>query len=147
MHPAFLVINKIVCIQTEDLIESDDLYGVLGDSLLSLGQFNDNQERVDYPEIIIPDGVLELTLAEHDVADSDDVLGVIDLTQDMDMDREFGILEGRARYNVYFFVAGEPDEQLVDRCPEACPTCGGACLRKNHDGQVHWCGRHEWGAN
>jgi hypothetical protein len=148
MHPAYLDITKITCVTTEDTIGSDDLYGILGAVKFSLGSYNAGDVRTAFDEVVIGSGVTELTIAESDLVDPDDMLGTIDLTQDMDVDRIFGILSGSARYDIEFKVISADDDVTADACPSTCPTCGGACLkRSSHGGTVHWCGKHEWGAN
>lgn len=139
----FLRITKVSCIATEDTVGTDDLYVIIGPDSYSLGTYSAGSIRTDILDQVVPAGVTEATFAEKDFPDPDDVLGAIDLTQEMDVDRVLGIMEGSARYDISFLVVSEPG----DRCSSICPTCGGQCRRAGHDGTVHWCGQHEWGAN
>lgn len=149
MHPSFLMINRVVCNATEDTIGSDDLNAVIDGQSIPLGSFNAGDEVDLSIEMPIPEGVSTLKIVETDFPDPDDVLATIDLAQDMDVERVVGILEGDARYDIWFrVISGGDDVDRNGRCMETCPTCGGACLKDaNHGGTVHWCGRHEWGAN
>jgi hypothetical protein len=149
MRPAYLIITKVTCIATEDTFGDDDLYGIMGSVRFSLGSYSADVVRTDFVELVIPLGVTELTIAESDFPDSDDMLGTIDLTADMDRDRTFGILTDSARYTIDFMVVSEADD-VVDEsssCTATCPTCGNKCIRRHTPGQFHWCGRHEWGFN
>jgi hypothetical protein len=144
MRPSYLQITKITCLATEDDFGSDDLYGILGADAFSLGSYSANEIRTDVAEQVIPPGTTELTIAESDFPDPDDMLAQVDLTHDMDVDRTHGVMTGNARYTIEFRVVSEAQ----DKCPQTCPICGGPCLRdSSHGGTVHWCGRHEWGAN
>ena len=148
MRPAYLYVTKISCLATEDEFGNDDLYGVLGNDTFSLGSYAANDVRTDFAERVIAPGVTQWVIAESDLVDPDDTLATIDLTQDMDVDRTHGIMTGSARYTIEFKVIGEADDTVSDKCPESCPTCGDPCLHaSSHPGRVHWCGRHEWGAN
>lgn len=147
MRPAYLYITKVSCLATEDELGRDDLYGILGDETFSLGSYAADEQNTNVAERAIPQGVTDLTIAESDFPDPDDMLGTIDLTQDMDVDRVFGILTGSARYDIEFKVISEPEE-ASPRCGTSCPTCGNGCIKDpTHAGTVHWCGQHEWGAN
>ena len=147
MRPAYLHITRVTCLATEDEFGRDDLYGILGDETFSLGSYAADEQHAEFPERAIPVGVTEFTIAESDFPDPDDALGTIDLTQDMDVDRVFGIMTGNARYDVEFKVVSEAEE-ASPRCGSGCPTCGNGCIKDaNHGGTAHWCGQHEWGAN
>lgn len=148
MRPAYLYTSKITCLATEDAIGSDDLYGVLGDQTFSLGSYNVNDIQTGVTEQVIPVGVSELAICESDFPDPDDTLTIIDLTQDMDVDRTHGILTGAGRYTIEFIVISEPEEVIDSPCSASCPTCGYSCQRPaSHAGTVHWCGQHTWGWN
>ncbi|MGS1079941.1 hypothetical protein [Pseudoxanthomonas beigongshangi] len=149
MLPSFITFTRIVCHATDDITGADDLYAVIAGQSISLGRFSAGDDVSPYIEATIPEGVTRMTLMESDFPDSDDVLATVDLEHDMDVDRVIGILEGSARYDIWFRVlSGGDDVDRSNRCGSACPTCGGGCLKdQNHGGTAHWCGRHEWGAN
>lgn len=149
MHPTLLMINRIACEATDDGIGSDDLYAVIGGQSIALGSFSAG-DRIDLGiEVSIPAGASRMTVMERDFPDPDDALATIDLSQDMDVERVVGILQGDARYDIWFrVISGGDGIEGGGRCPDSCPTCGDPCLKDaNHGGTVHWCGRHEWGAN
>ncbi|AFE07403.1 hypothetical protein COCOR_07220 [Corallococcus coralloides DSM 2259] len=148
MHPAYLFITKVVCNATDDTFGADDLYGILGNDTFPIGQFKAGDQKDLTVERPIPPGVNGLTIAESDFPGQNDVLDTIDLLQNMDVERVIGILVGDARYDITFRVISAADDATEERCPETCPTCGDGCRKQNpHGGTVHWCGRHEWGAN
>jgi len=146
-HPSYLTITKVECIATEDTFGADDLYGVLGSVTFALGSYSAGDVRTDFVDVVIPAGVAELAIYESDFPDSDDLLGSIDLTQDMDSDRIFGILTDGARYTIEFTVTSEADDAVGPLCGETCPTCGKQCIYRHSPGTRHSCGQHEWGWN
>ena len=147
MRPAYLYITKVTCLATDDEFGHDDLYGILGTETFSLGSYAADDQKTDFSAQAIPIGVTEFSIAESDFPDPDDLLGTIDLTQDMDVDRVFGIMTGSARYDIEFKVVSESEDTSA-RCGSGCPTCGNGCIKDpNHGGTMHWCGQHEWGAN
>jgi hypothetical protein len=108
-HPAFVTIQSISCVQTDDLTGTDSLFGVLGAQQFTIGDFSAGQTQDLNITQIVPDGITTLTLMERDLITSDDRLGDIDLTAEMDQDRVVGIFGDRARYDVRLNVHSEPD--------------------------------------
>lgn len=107
-HPSFLTIRRVACEATEDLIGSDDLAGVIGLDRFTIGRFNDGESaNLDLRRAIAP-GSTTLKILEEDF-EGDDTLTTIDLTQDMDVERQASIRFGRASYEVFFTVTSEPD--------------------------------------
>lgn len=107
-QPSLLKLGVVTCHATDDFIGPDDLVGVVGTGRFPIGQFEAGTSFDVGIEMPIAPGVTELTILEADVIE-DDVLATIDLTQDMDVDRVFGILTGDARYDVNFVVISGPD--------------------------------------
>ncbi|NNC02840.1 hypothetical protein HJC10_08230 [Corallococcus exiguus] len=74
MHPAYLMITKVVCNASDDTFGADDLYGVLGNDTFTIGQFQAGDQKDITVERLIPPGVNDLTIAESDFPDQGEVL-------------------------------------------------------------------------
>lgn len=106
--PGFLQLKSVKCEATEDIVGSDDLYGLLGTRQFEIGSFVQGQEATLDLEIVVPPGVTTLQVFERDI-DPNDLLGEVDLAQEMDVERVVTLWAGRARYVLQLQVTSEPE--------------------------------------
>jgi hypothetical protein len=105
--PSFLELNTVVCRATEDLTGSDDIVGILGGQRIAIGRFAGPERREVNISRAIVAGVTTLRIIEVDDFDPDDVLGTIQLTQDLDQNRMERLRAGRADYEFHFRVLSQ----------------------------------------
>lgn len=108
-HPSFLTITHVTCRATEDWVGSDDVYGVLGMARFRIGRFSTDQpdNPVEVNQNVVQ-GVTTLRIVEEDI-EGDDLLGEIDLTVDMDVERTVRITGDGADYDITLKVTSQPD--------------------------------------
>ena|SRR5450755_790906 len=107
-HPSFLILQSISCLQTDALLGSDTLFGMLGPQRFDIGDFSAGDSRDLNIQRPISPGVTQWMIMVSGIT-GDTVLITIDLLQDMDVDRVVGIFGDRARYDVRLNVQSEPD--------------------------------------
>jgi hypothetical protein len=107
-HPSTILITSIQCLKTDDFTGADELTAVIGADSFSLGTFSEGTDTPLGLNRMIAPGATELVIIEKDLT-GDDELARIDLTVDMDVERVFGVLGDRARYDIVFTVTSEPD--------------------------------------
>jgi hypothetical protein len=112
--PAFLDLSEVKCITTDDAVGRDDVYVRFKDinsndvgGGFNLGLFNagDTSGR----EVLIPAGAVTLELWESDTFTADDLIGAIDLTEDMDVERSVTLTHGSAEYALQLQVGSQSD--------------------------------------
>jgi hypothetical protein len=107
-RPEFLMLRSVKCEAMDDTIGSDFVYGLLGPRKFTIGSFTQGTEiAVDMTEIV-PSGVTTLQVFEED-ATGDDLLGEVDLTQEMDADRVVALFSRNARYVLRLNVQSRPE--------------------------------------
>jgi|SRR4051812_13718252 hypothetical protein len=103
-EPTFLTIKRFVCHSTSDFTGSDDVVGVMGPRTFVIGSFEAGKVAdLDIQENV-PVGVRVLKIIERDLT-GDDVIGTIDLTQDMDVDVTRNVRGDDADYDITLFVS------------------------------------------
>jgi hypothetical protein len=108
-RPYFLTINKVTCFSTEDYTGNDELAGAIGPVTFEIGTFNAGDSREINVTQIVPENEFWLTVIERDLVDSNDVLGQVDLSIDMDVPRSVLIEKGTARYELNLTVNSVSD--------------------------------------
>lgn len=106
--PFSVNIKRVKCYSINDYTGEDDLYGTIGPVSFPIGSFSPgNDYNLDINQVV-PVGELILTILERDVT-ADDILGYIDLSEVMDVDRTVNISGADANYDFSIYVTSVSD--------------------------------------
>lgn len=108
-RPFHLNITHVACHSTNDYTGSDDLVGLMGPRRFTIGSFVAGRDLSLEISELVPTGELYLTILEADTLGSDDEIGTIDLSRDMDTDRRVNVQGGDASYDVSLRVQSVSD--------------------------------------
>jgi len=107
-QPQFITLIDIECISTDDLTGDDQLIGRFGNlqgAEFSIGQFNSNpgNKKALGIEKIVPVSITTLQIIEQDTT-GDDLVGTINLTENMDVENEVTLSNDSAAYILRYMV-------------------------------------------
>jgi hypothetical protein len=108
-QPQFMTLINIECISTDDLTGDDDLIGRFGDlksSDFTIGRFNSSPgKKIDLNiQKIVPVGITTLKIIEKDLIGNDDLIGTIELNNNMNVENEGMLKNDSAVYILRYIV-------------------------------------------
>ena len=108
-QPQFVTLIDIECVSTDDLTGDDQLIGRFGNLTaidFIIGQFNSAPGKKVVLDINknVPVGVTTLQIIEQDLT-GDDLIGTINLTENMSVENEVTLNNGSAVYILRYIVS------------------------------------------